>query len=159
MTFEIHDRRMFYIPVLDVDYEAADEITQAEIEEVIEALENGDPDPPKHYKVEVNTVTYSNLIASETTNGKHRPVLDIDFAARLLPSKTEGHFHLYLDGIELEWGDYEKLLNVLAEVGILEEGYVNASIERGMTRVRTPQEYAHKPVPHLTDEELSLEDI
>lgn len=152
MTFETHDRRMFYIPVLDPDYVAEDEAMQAEIDKVVDALDNVEPDPPSHCHEEVFSPTDSNLIASETTIGKHRPVLDIDFEARLLPSKTEGHFHLYLDGIELGWDDYKKLLIVLAEVGILEEGYVNASIERGMTRVRTPQDIARRPILEEEDE-------
>lgn len=67
----------------------------------------------------------------------HRPVLDIDFPAALVPSTTPGHFHLYLDRA-LSWEDYEKLLRVLGEVGILEPGYVNVSIERKHTAVRVP---------------------
>jgi hypothetical protein len=67
----------------------------------------------------------------------HAPALDIDFPARLLPSSTEGHFHLYLDKI-MYWEDYAKLLRVMAEVGILEQGYVTASLERKMTCLRKP---------------------
>ena len=67
----------------------------------------------------------------------HRPVLDIDFPAALVPSTTPGHFHLYLDRA-LSWDDYEKLLRVLAEVGIIEQGYANVSIERRHTAVRVP---------------------
>jgi hypothetical protein len=67
----------------------------------------------------------------------HRPVLDIDFPAALVPSTTPGHFHLYLDKV-LTWEEYEKLLNVLAEVGIIERGYRNVSVERRHTAVRVP---------------------
>lgn len=67
----------------------------------------------------------------------HRPVLDIDFPAALVPSTTPGHFHLYLDRA-LTWEQYEKLLGVLAEVGIIEQGYANVSIERRHTAVRVP---------------------
>lgn len=67
----------------------------------------------------------------------HRPVLDIDFPAKLIPSSTEGHFHLYLDK-EMTWEQYEKLLLALVEADILEPGYVSASIARGHTCVRLP---------------------
>lgn len=69
--------------------------------------------------------------------GQHRPVLDIDFPAALVPSTTPGHFHLYLDKL-MSWDDYEKFLRVCGEVGILEPGYVNVSIERRHTAVRVP---------------------
>lgn len=67
----------------------------------------------------------------------HRPILDIDFDAALIPSTTEGHFHLYLDR-PMTWKQYKRLLSVLAEVGIIEEGYAYASIERGYSSTRLP---------------------
>jgi hypothetical protein len=67
----------------------------------------------------------------------HRPVLDIDFPVAVIPSTTPGHGHLYIDKL-LTWREYEKLLNVLAEVGIIERGYADASIEREHTAVRLP---------------------
>lgn len=81
-----------------------------------------------------------NLIGSliEDTDNLHSPVLDIDFPARLVPSTTPGHFHLYLDGLALHWSAYIDLLVALGRAGVLGEGYVNASIDRGMTTVRPP---------------------
>jgi hypothetical protein len=67
----------------------------------------------------------------------HRPVLDIDFPATLLPSSTPGHHHLYLD-VPMHWERYRKLLEALAEAGVVETGYVAASISRGYTAVRLP---------------------
>lgn len=67
----------------------------------------------------------------------HKPVLDLDIPAVLLPSSTEGHFHLYIDK-EMSWKSYKKLLTVLAEVGIIEEGYLRASVARKHTAVRLP---------------------
>lgn len=67
----------------------------------------------------------------------HRPVLDLDFPAHVVPSSTPGHGHLYLDKV-LKWSDYVKVLEVLGEVGILEPGYVSASIAREFTSVRLP---------------------
>lgn len=69
--------------------------------------------------------------------GTHKPVLDIDMPVKIFPSTTEGHFHLYIDK-ELSWDDYCKLMNVMAEVGILEQGFVNASKQRQYSAVRLP---------------------
>jgi hypothetical protein len=67
----------------------------------------------------------------------HRPILDIDFGASLIPSTTPGHFHLYLDK-EIPWDAYEELLKALGRAGVLEQGYVDASIAREYTSVRLP---------------------
>lgn len=67
----------------------------------------------------------------------HAPTLDIDLPCRLVQSSTPGHFHLYIDKA-MKWPDYERLLTVLAEVGIIEPGYADASIRRRQTFVRKP---------------------
>lgn len=102
-----------------------------------------------HYAVEIghtHTVTSLQIPVPDSTEpsgGFHKPVLDIDFPAALLPSSTEGHYHLYLDK-EVIWDDYVALLKALATCGIIEQGYANASIERGHTAVRLP--WVKKPV-------------
>ena len=74
------------------------------------------------------------LVEGETL---HRPVLDLDMNAALIPSATPGHFHLYIDKL-IPWENYDKLLRVMADCGILEQGYVDASIERGYSSARLP---------------------
>ncbi len=95
-------------------------------------------------KVDKSLSKNANLVASCVgdslnieSSTMHAPVLDLDFPATLVPSSTPGHFHLYLDKL-LNHEQYMKLLDVLAEVGILEEGYVDASKKRGFTSVRLP---------------------
>lgn len=78
----------------------------------------------------------------------HRPMLDIDFPAALVPSSTPGHFHLYLDK-PMPAKKYFDLLVALAEAGIIEEGFANASIERGYTSLRLP--WVKKPPVENTD--------
>lgn len=67
----------------------------------------------------------------------HKPVLDIDMAVAVLPSSTEGHHHLFIDH-EMTWSQYEKLLTVLADVGIIERGYLGACKARKHSAVRLP---------------------
>jgi len=70
----------------------------------------------------------------------HAPVLDIDFGAQLIPSSTPGHFHLYFEKA-MTWDNYCGLLKALGDVGILEAGYVKASLRRGYSSVRKPGVY------------------
>lgn len=67
----------------------------------------------------------------------HKVVIDLDLPAKLLPSSTEGHFHLYIDH-EIPWTKYRNLLRALAEAGLIEPGYLGASEDRGYTAVRLP---------------------
>jgi hypothetical protein len=96
-------------------------------------------DEPRKQPDEVENIDNANIVTSKVkgTINQHKPVLDIDFPATLIPSSTPGHFHLFLDR-EMSWFVYEKLLYALADAGILEEGYVGASIQRGYTAVRLP---------------------
>lgn len=86
----------------------------------------------------------------------HRPVLDIDIPIKVVPSSTPGHFHLFIDHF-MEWKDYEKLLWALAAAGIIEEGYVHASVRRGHTSVRLP--HVRKPDAPVTEQAPSLEEL
>jgi hypothetical protein len=94
----------------------------------------------KQDQFEERPITEANIITSLDTTGygsAHRPVLDLDFDAALLPSSTEGHHHLFIDKL-MSTDDYYKLLDVMAEVGLLEQGYVDASKQRSATAVRLP---------------------
>lgn len=79
-----------------------------------------------------------NLVSSLLENGLHAPALDIDFPVRLEPSSTPGHFHLFLDGVEMDWPTYKNLLIALADAGVVGKGYARHSIERGQTLCRLP---------------------
>lgn len=72
-----------------------------------------------------------------TVPGYHLPVLDLDYEAHLEPSSTIGHYHLYLNRF-IEHGKYMKLLEALADCGLIERGYNDAAQKRGATFVRVP---------------------
>ena len=94
----------------------------------------------KQQKWEERPVQEANMITSLDTTGYggvHRPVLDFDFDAQLIPSSTEGHHHLFIDKL-MSTDNYFKLLDVMAEVGLLQEGFVKNSKQRGATSVRLP---------------------
>ena len=96
-------------------------------------------------------VDQANLISSKTVTGAHRPVLDIDFPARLLPSKTPGHFHLYLDGLLLAPYAYGKLLKALREANVIQPGFHKQFTEGGQTQVRIPKETSVVEEPFVDD--------
>jgi hypothetical protein len=86
---------------------------------------------------ESNSVSSYIKGASRHGAGWHRPTLDLDIPCLLIESSTPGHFHLYIDK-PMPWDAYEKLLNCLADVGILQQGFVDVSIKRKRTWLRTP---------------------
>lgn len=98
---------------------------------------------PETYLVEPDDYEFTaeaeaNLVTSATGVGDwHLPVLDLDVPHRLEPSSTAGHSHLYID-VPVEWRTYVKLLDALADAGIVERGYVEASKAKGATMVRKP---------------------
>ena len=92
---------------------------------------------PIHHKHAVEDE--ANIISSELDDGSglHSPALDIDVPMRVIESSTAGHSHLFWD-VPMTWEQYTKLLDVMAEVGILEPGYVEVSKKRRGTHLRTP---------------------
>lgn len=130
-------RRHYYNPVLDPDVQAR-KMTDAMRAAVQENRYGWATEPAGGPLHEPDDAHPANLISSLAEDGKHYPVLDLDLEARLVPSSTRGHFHLYLDGLALEWDVYVRLLDALADTGVIERGYAEASKARGQTLVRVP---------------------
>lgn len=100
-----------------------------------------------------------NLISSLCEDGRHRPALDVDMLWPPLDATTEitallgavfddpgrvvvvrstRYWHAYLPDVVLSWPDYQRLLDDLVDVCIVERGYVAASKNRGQTLLRPP---------------------
>lgn len=107
---------------------------------------SGEPDRKKIY----SPLTESNIVGSQIWGTEspynaafpddfelHKPVLDIDLPCWLKESTTPGHFHLIIDK-EMSWSEYKRLLRVMCDVGILEDGFVAAAISRKASWIRTP---------------------
>jgi len=85
-----------------------------------------------------DNIDEAHLVSSEIKGTDlHAPVLDIDFPARLYPSTSFEHYHLYFERT-IVWRDYEQLLWDLADNNILSFNYVNHSVKRRATFVRKP---------------------
>src|SRR5213595_1286206 len=81
---------------------------------------------PQHRIEEAEVVT-SRL--RDSFEEFHRPILDIDLPMHIVPSTTPGHGHLYIDKI-ITWEQYQTLLDALEFCGIIESGYLSASVAR-----------------------------
>lgn len=88
-------------------------------------------------KPPVVPLSQANVSSSLLTNGKHAPAIDLDIEAALIPSSTEGHSHLYINH-ELSWKQYRRLLRVMRDVGLIQDGFYYSAIRRGSTLLRLP---------------------
>lgn len=100
-------------------------------------LVNGGP------MVETNP-EHANLVSSQVfydeqkLTAYHTPIIDLDIPAQLIPSTTPGHSHLFIDKL-LTDEQYDKLLRVLVEVGIVQKGILDLQWETDkMTCARLP---------------------
>lgn len=82
-----------------------------------------------------------NLISSRTDDegNWHAPLFDIDYDAELIPSKTPGHYHLYLNK-KIPWEKYLNVLKAMAEADLIEENYYLAAKQRGKAMLTIPSE-------------------
>lgn len=88
------------------------------------------------------------MSAMTTTATATKVTLTLDVPVHLLPSRTRGHQHLYLNA-PMRWRTYKRLLKALARVGILEAEWVKASV-RGRQSLLRPPGTAYGPAdPHL----------
>jgi hypothetical protein len=101
-----------------------------------------DEDSSVTYSQEVRqpaTVPDANISTSirEDAPEHHALLLDLDVPAWLIPSSTPGHSHLYVD-VHIREAEYFQLLDALANAGVIQRGYADASKRRGGTALRLP---------------------
>lgn len=94
--------------------------------------------------------TECNLVGSQAADGAHWPILDLDLPCRLEPSRTPGHYHLFIDR-PITWELFVPILEALTAAGIVEQGFLKATLARQCAFARyTPPEPI---VPSPFDEE------
>ena len=93
-------------------------------------------DQPRHV---VDNAAEANCVSSLTPTGTHMPAIDVDLPVVCVPSTHKGRFHLYFD-VEMPKEDYHKLLQVMADVGIVAQNFVKHATDRetGETYLRLP---------------------
>lgn len=96
-------------------------------------------------RVEASITEKANLVSSNLVGYPYTPrlssyhavLLDLDVPAWLVPSTRPGHSHLYID-VAVPEEKYFALLDALADCGVIESGYANASKKKGGTFLRLP---------------------
>ena len=79
----------------------------------------------------------ANLVSSLCQDGMHAVVIDMDHRARLVPSSTAGHSHLYIDEL-LTWREYRAFLSGMYRSGLIDASVFWRSLDREATYVRPP---------------------
>lgn len=121
-TLPLRDRELRQVPEIDEGYEEETGRESHAVEDVKDAT----------------VITSRELVrVDDPENRWHQVVLDIDVPVKVLPSSTEGHHHLFIQ-YDMPWENYVKLLDVLSKIGLVEEGYVEASKREGFTSARLP---------------------
>lgn len=72
-----------------------------------------------------------------THDERHLPIFDIDHPCVLIPSTTEGHYHLIIDR-PMSQSNYLLLMDTMVTVGLVQEGYARAARKRTAAWLRTP---------------------
>lgn len=115
-------------------------------------------EPWKSHPIETANLITSKAEEYPYGTEYHRPVLDIDFEARLIPSSTPGHYHLYLDKL-IPKQTYMNLLTVLKQAGIIQHGFADAAEQRGASSVRLPWIMKDDWAANQSDPELKTREI
>lgn len=98
----------------------------------------GEPDECKFApEDEANLVTSVSSHQPNPHTVLHKPQLDLDVPNQYLYSTTPGHAHLSVE-VDVPWDKYVKWLELSAELGIIEHGWVKAAKARGYTTLRRP---------------------
>lgn len=91
----------------------------------------------KYQRGEPADITTANVLTSGGPDDvMHYPVLDIDYPCQLFTSSS-GHHHLVIEK-QLTREQYDKLLRVLNEVGLYDDGCLKNWFKAGFTGVRLP---------------------
>lgn len=95
-----------------------------------------DEDGPVNDLLEPTRERPANLVSSRRLDGSHSPAIDVDTEVVAVPSRTPGHWHLYMPNVRLSTEQYFRLLEVMTECGIVEQAYLDHARERGQTLLR-----------------------
>lgn len=98
---------------------------------------DGSPADPEGEIHAARNLSMAKLLTSKVGEDRHVVALDIDMPVTVVPSSTEGHYHLYIDH-EMDTETYLELVDALAKAGVVEQGYAHMARVRKMTRLRTP---------------------
>jgi hypothetical protein len=97
----------------------------------------------------------ANLVGSLLPTGDHGPAIDLDFPCRLIPSRSQGHFHLYLER-PVAWEKYLDILKTLHAAELINGGFYKLALKYKQTFLRFPGDYL---APTCTTSDASAQDV
>lgn len=106
-------------------------------------LPEHEPDPLKNLE-ETENLNYADIGTSAPRfeipgfPGKHVVMFDVDVPMQVIESSTPGHYHVYFPNSYVPKEKLFSLLDAMAECGIVERGYAEASRARGFAALRLP---------------------
>jgi hypothetical protein len=108
---------------------------------------------------EANLVTSLAIPQNDPNVLMHKPQLDLDVPHQYRPSSTKGNGHLLID-VPVPWEKYVQWLELSAEIGIIQTGWVNAAKVRGFTSLRKEgvkktKDSASNPYPDPAKEDFN----
>lgn len=83
------------------------------------------------------------LIGSSNNNGTHFPIFDFDFPVVCIPSKTPGHFHVYL-GKAVSEDQFRYLLSSMVEAGLVQKRWAENFNMTGEVYLQVPAMFDDK---------------
>lgn len=106
-------------------------------------LPEHEPDPLKNLE-ETENLNFADIVTSAPRfeipgfPGKHVVMFDVDVPMQVIESSTPGHYHVYFPNSYVPKEKLFSLLDAMAECGIVERGYAEASRARGFAALRLP---------------------
>ena len=100
-------------------------------------------------EAEVDAATViSSRIKVDFVDGRaqHTIMIDLDVPHTYVPSSTPGHGHLYVD-VLVPWSDHDELNQLLARLGIVDNGWAAVCAKREAAMLRTPWTAKARPEP------------
>lgn len=114
-----------------------DKLKPARVIAWAESSENGGMDERVDADLDAGANVISSLRTDQHGLERHALLIDLDVPAYLVPSSTEGHSHLYVD-VSMNRAAYFRVLDALADAGVIERGYSDVSQRKGATYLRLP---------------------
>ena len=122
-----------------VDYEQKNPTFAARTHYHNEYIDDSSKEEQK-FTVTGSDMNEGNLVSSQCyfDPDVHLPLFDLDgVAAEIYESSTEGHHHLYINH-PVSWDSYVRLLDAMADCGIVDKFWVEHQKERGFALLRHP---------------------
>jgi hypothetical protein len=125
-----------HAPCIDIDYQTTLDDDGLMVIDMCPAWRKAWPHFEPSWQ-ELDKLLCSLRLVNECWRSHRALAIEWKVPVRFVASSNPSHGHLYVDA-EISWSDYAPILASMRDVGLLEVGFVNASISREMTMLLRP---------------------